>query len=330
MSRCLTLAKKGLGHVSPNPLVGCVVVYDGRIISEGFHKQYGGPHAEVNAINALEEHEILKSSTIYVNLEPCAHQGKTPPCASLLIEKQVSKVVIGMKDPYHEVSGKGIQMLLDAGIEVETGVLEKSCIELNKRFICNQNQKRPYVILKWAESLDGFIGQEEKIQISGLKAQTILHEWRTQEDAFMIGTNTLIKDNPKLSVRLVEGRQPIRVAIDFYNRTREMSLNFKDGSQKTILLNHAIESVSNNIQYAKIKDKSPRVILDKLWELNIGSVVVEGGAQLLNSFIAAGIYDEIRVFKSKSIHLNQGIKAPQLDLDPKSEFDLENDFLISY
>ncbi len=330
ISRCITLAKKGLGQVSPNPLVGCVIVHNGRIISESYHKIYGGPHAEVNAINALDDHEILKDCTVYVNLEPCAHYGKTPPCAQLLIEKQVKKVVIGMQDPYPEVAGKGIQMLKQAGIKVEVGVLEKNCQEVNKRFLCNLNHQRPYVILKWAESADGFIGQSKPIQISGEKARQIVHEWRTQEDAFLVGTNTLLIDNPQLNVRFAKGRNPIRIALDFHLKSEAQQLHFKDNSQRSLILNGIKNEISGQLEYQLINNTQVSTILKKLWELKIGSIVVEGGAAILNSFIQSGLYDEIKIFKSKQLQLNNGVKAPFIETDPKSELDLGDDILISY
>lgn len=330
ISRCITLAKKGLGHVSPNPLVGCVIVHKGRIVAESYHKLYGGPHAEVNAINALEDHEILRQSTVYVNLEPCAHYGKTPPCAALLIEKKVAKVVIGMTDPYPEVAGKGIAMLKDAGIEVELGVLEKDCQHLNRRFMVNQTEQRPYVILKWAESADGYVGQGSRIQISGQEAMTMLHQWRSEEDAFMVGTNTLLSDNPKLNVRHVKGRHPIRIAIDRQLKSEGLDLEFFKPGQRSILLNDKKDLVIGDLEYHKITDNSTRSILQKLHELRIGSVVIEGGPTLLKSFIEQGLYDEIRVFKSRKVTLGHGLPAPDIRLYPKSEIELGDDILIIF
>lgn len=330
ISRCIALAKKGLGHVSPNPLVGCVIVHNGRIVAESYHKLYGGPHAEVNAINALEEHEILRQSTVYVNLEPCAHYGKTPPCANLLIEKKVARVVIGMTDPYPEVASKGIAMLKDAGIEVEVGVLEKDCQHLNRRFIINQSEQRPYIILKWAESADGFVGNGQRTQISGQEAMTLLHQWRSEEDAFMVGTNTLLTDNPKLNVRHVKGRNPIRVAIDMSLKSEGLELEFNKPGQRTILLNGKKDLMNGDLEYHKINDNSVQSIIRKLHELRIGSVVIEGGPELLNSFIEQGLYDEIRVFKSKTKTLGQGIPAPDMQLYPKSEIELGEDILIIF
>lgn len=330
MQMCLNQAQKGFGHVSPNPMVGCVIVHNEQVVSASYHKIYGGPHAEVNAIHQMDAHDILKDSTVYVSLEPCAHFGKTPPCASLLIDKQVKKVVIATTDPFKEVSGKGIQMLKDAGIEVVCGVLEKEAQQLNRRFFINQTQHRPYVILKWAESKDGFMGNDTVKQISGTEAKTLLHRWRSEEDAFMVGTNTLIKDNPQLNTRLYKGKDPIRIAIDFELRSKEMPLHFFEPGQNTIILNSQKEGIENQVNFVKIEDNSVSSILKKLHELKIGSLVVEGGAQLLNSFIEAGIYDEVRIFSSKTLKLNNGIAAPDLILPAAQVSDLGDDVLTVF
>lgn len=330
MQMCLNEAQKGFGQVSPNPMVGCVIVHNDQVISASYHKIYGGPHAEVNAIQQLEDHNILKNSTVYVSLEPCAHFGKTPPCASLLIEKQVKKVVIATKDPFAEVSGRGIQMLEDAGIEVVCGVLEKEAQSLNRRFFINQTKQRPYVILKWAESKDGFIGNNSTRKISGKDAQILLHQWRSEEDAFLVGTNTLIKDNPQLNTRLIQGKNPIRIAVDFQLRSEGMPLHFYETNQKTILLNGLKNGTENNINYIKLDDSSVSTILKKLHELKIGSLVVEGGTQLINSFIKADYYDEVRRFSSKNLKLETGIPAPDLILPPSQVSDLGEDILTVY
>ena len=330
MQMCLNEAQKGFGQVSPNPMVGCVIVHNDQVISASYHKIYGGPHAEVNAIQQLEDHNILKNSTVYVSLEPCAHFGKTPPCASLLIEKQVKKVVIATKDPFAEVSGRGIQMLEDAGIEVVCGVLEKEAQSLNRRFFINQTKQRPYVILKWAESKDGFIGNNSTRKISGKDAQLLLHQWRSEEDAFLVGTNTLIKDNPQLNTRLIQGKNPIRIAVDFQLHSEGMPLHFYETNQKTILLNGLKNGTENNINYIKLDDSSVSTILKKLHELKIGSLVVEGGTQLINSFIKADCYDEVRRFSSKNLKLETGIPAPDLILPPSQVSDLGEDILTVY
>lgn len=331
MHRCLVLAEKGLGHVSPNPMVGCVIVYNGRIISEGYHKAYGGPHAEVNAINALDELSILRDCTVYVNLEPCAHHGKTPPCANLLAENKVGEVIIGTTDPNPLVAGKGIQILKAAGIPVTSGILENECLEANRRFFVNQLKKRPYVILKWAESADGFLGRQgERTSISGKESLAMTHKWRTEEDAYLIGTNTLLTDNPRLDSRLADGRNPIRIAIDFELKSENLPLEFKQGTQRTIILNGKLDALVDNVEYIKIPDRTIQSILNALWLKNIGSLVVEGGAQLLGSFLEHGIYDEVRIIKSKELKLSQGIKAPTFDGKAIEILEFEQDIYSRY
>ena len=330
MHLCLIQAQKGFGHVSPNPMVGCVIVHNDQVVSASYHKIFGGPHAEVNAIHQMDAHDILKDSTVYVSLEPCAHFGKTPPCASLLIEKQVKKVVIAMSDPYHEVSGKGIQMLKNAGIEVVCGVLENEARQLNKRFVTNQIKQRPYIILKWAESADGFMGNSDTKKISGEEAQTMLHRWRSEEDAFMVGTNTLIQDNPQLNTRLVKGKNPVRIAIDFHLKAENLPLHFFESDQKTIILNGKKTGEQGVLNFVQIDNCSIPHILEKLHELKIGSLVVEGGTQLLNSFVKAGLYDEVRRFSSKSVKLHSGIAVPDLVLPASQVSDLGEDILTVF
>jgi len=326
----LNLAQKGFGMVSPNPMVGCVIVHNGQIIGEGFHQQYGGPHAEVNAINAVVDHSLLKDSTVYVTLEPCSHFGKTPPCANLLIQHGVKKVVIACLDPNPLVAGKGVKLLQDAGIVVEVGLLEQEALELNKRFITYHNKKRPYIILKWAMSKDAYMSHPNTKQISGLEAQKLLHLWRTQEDAFVIGTNTLLIDNPQLNSRFVNGKNPIRVAIDFDLKSQNLPFHFYDQSQKTIVLNGIKESLDGTIEYLKIKNKAPETIVNCLYQKSIQSIVIEGGQHLLSSFINAGLYEEIRVFKSKHLVLNGGQLAPEHPELNAAISDLETDELWVY
>lgn len=329
MMECLSLAQQGLGYVSPNPLVGCVIVHNNQIIGSGFHELYGGPHAEVNAIRSVQNQELLKESCVYVNLEPCAHYGKTPPCSLLLIEKKVKRVVIAMTDPFPEVSGKGIALLRDAGIEVVVGVMENEAKALNKRFLTNQIEKRPYIILKWALSKDGYIDGKQK-QISGSEAQIKLHQWRSEEDAFMVGTNTLFNDNPALSNRLWQGPNPIRVAIDFDLKSMNHSLKFYDQTQKTIILNGVKDEIDGNVTYKKINSKSTEDIVKALHSLRIGSVVIEGGAQLLQSFINDGLYDEVRIFTSKNLVLESGTKGPLFSGTVTEEQNLADDVLRIY
>ena len=323
------MAEKGFGHVSPNPMVGCVIVHEGEIIGSGYHQKYGAEHAEVNAIKNVKNHDLLKNSTVYVSLEPCSHYGKTPPCADLLIQSGVKKVVLACLDPNPLVSGKGIEKLKAAGIEVTWGVLEKESKKLNKRFFTNILKNRPYIILKWAESKDGFIASDEIKQISGLAAQTRLHKWRSEEDAFLVGTNTLLLDNPQLNTRLWKGKNPIRVAIDFHLKSENKHLKFYDQSQRTIILNGSKNGLFDGIEYLTIENNLSHT-LDILYQKNIGSLVVEGGAMLLNSFLEAGLFDEIRILKSKNTELFSGLKAPVIDFHATKSEDLIDDILTVY
>ncbi len=327
MRKCLELAGKGFGMVSPNPMVGCIIVKDGEIIGQSYHKIFGGPHAEVNAMEDVKEKQNIEGSTVYVSLEPCSHHGKTPPCADLLIEKRVKEVVVGIKDPNPIVEGKGIEKLIQAGISVKSGILESECRKLNKRFFTFQIKKRPYVILKWAESADGFMGTDVKLQISGLAAQTRLHKWRSEEDAFLVGTNTLLQDNPQLNARLWKGKNPTRVAVDMQLRSDLKPLKFYDQSQKTIILNGLRKEEQPQTNWLKIKNNSPSEILHALYEQNIGSLVVEGGFAILQSFLNSGLYDEIRRFRSKEKRIHSGIPSPKIDFSPTFSEDLIDDDL---
>jgi diaminohydroxyphosphoribosylaminopyrimidine deaminase/5-amino-6-(5-phosphoribosylamino)uracil reductase len=312
MQRALELAALGTGSVSPNPLVGCVIVSQDTIIGEGWHQQYGGPHAEVNAVNAVTDFEKLKDATVYVTLEPCSHFGKTPPCADLLIRHQVKKVVICNIDPFPLVAGKGIQKLKDAGIEVETGLLEEEGRYLNRRFFKSVESDRPYIILKWAETADGFLaGADQKpLKITGAFSDMLVHKWRSEEDAIMVGTNTAAIDNPSLNVRHWEVENPVRVLIDSTFKL-DKKLRVFDQSQKTIIFNTIEDRTEGENLYIKISKGSENLseILDKLHELKIRSVLVEGGAALLSSFIRNGLFDEIRILKNKSA-IASGIPAP--------------------
>ena len=337
MNRCLELAKLGEGSTSPNPMVGCVIVYDGENIGEGYHQKHGGPHAEVNAINSVKNLELLKKSTLYVTLEPCSHFGLTPPCSDLIVAHQIPKVVIGTIDPFAKVAGRGIEKLRNAGIEVEIGILEKECREINKRFFTFHEKKRPYIILKWAETIDGFIDLErsetefgEPTWITGEKALRRVHEIRAVEDAIFVGTNTALKDNPSLTVRRCPGRNPIRVVLDNQLRLPK-NLNLFDGSVKTIVFNSKQNREAENISFVKInfsKNILPQ-ILEKLYNENILSVIVEGGKQLLESFLVANIWDEAHQFIGDK-YFNDGIKAPQISGNIVSSEKLDSDKFIVY
>lgn len=341
MRRALDLATLGRGHVSPNPMVGCVIVHDlnggtghpaggestrgtstpGRIIGEGWHQRYGEAHAERNAIFSVrpaDEH-LLPESTAYVTLEPCSHYGKQPPCANLLIEKRIGRVICCNDDPNPLVAGQGFQKLRDAGIPVETGLLAEDGRALNARFFTFMEQQRPYIILKWAETNDGFIGGEggQPLQISGPLARRLVHKWRSEEDAIMVGTNTARADNPRLNVRLwpvpdAAGQNPTRIVID---RQLQLptTLNLFDDSQPTLVYNHTKTEITGQTSYVQLSPDEPFLaqLLADLYERRIQSVLVEGGTTLLNSFIDAGVWDEMRVLRSPMM-IGQGIAAPRV------------------
>ena len=321
MERALELAGLALGFVSPNPLVGCVIVHNHKIIGEGYHRQYGGPHAEVNAVNSVVDKALLAHSTVYVTLEPCSHFGKTPPCADLLIKHKVEKVVVAVQDPNPKVSGRGIQKLRDAGINVEVGLLREEAETLNKRFFKAFEKKRPYIILKWAQTLDGFIAREnyDSKWISDDYSRLLVHQWRAQEDAIMVGKNTAHYDDPTLTVREIKGTNPIRVVLD---RKLELSAAlkvFSDGGSTLCYNSVKSEQGSGGVEYVKIKEESMlEEILADLGTRNIQSVFVEGGAALLSSFIDNGLWDEARVFTSPN-KFKSGIKAPILNNLVKDE-----------
>ncbi len=321
MRRALELAALGRGHVSPNPIVGCVIVHDAtkRIIGEGWHQRYGQAHAERNAIVSVrpEDEHLLPESTVYVTLEPCSHFGKQPPCADLLIEGRIGRVVCCNDDPNPLVAGQGFQKLRNAGIPVETGVLAEVGRELNARFFTFIEKQRPYIILKWAETADGYIAGEggQQVQISGPLSQRLVHRWRAEEDAILVGTNTARTDNPRLNVRLVPGRNPTRVVIDKQLQLPE-SLNLFDSSQPTLGYNFIKTETVGQTTYIQLHPDKPFLpqLLTDLYQRNIQSVLVEGGTTLLNSFMDAGLWDEGRVFRSQtmlgSTPLNGGVKAP--------------------
>jgi diaminohydroxyphosphoribosylaminopyrimidine deaminase/5-amino-6-(5-phosphoribosylamino)uracil reductase len=319
MHRCIELARKGKGLVAPNPMVGCVIVHDAKIIGEGWHMKYGQPHAEVNAINSVEDKKLLKSSTLYVNLEPCAHHGKTPPCADLIIAMNIPYVVIGCVDSFSLVQGKGIEKMMRAGIDVKTGVLEKESRHLNRRFFTFHEQKRPFVILKWAETADGFIDRtrhsdtEPPLRISSPESVQLLHRWRSEEQAILIATNTALLDNPRLTAREQNGMNPLRIAIDRNNRI-PATHHLKDGSTPTLILTEKPEENSLNLEYVKLSFDSREHFLSELfrelYRRQILSVLVEGGASLLNSFFFSGKWDEARVFIAP-VEIYEGVQSPE-------------------
>jgi len=332
MQRALDLAGLGLGKVSPNPMVGCVVVRDGLIIGEGWHQDFGGPHAEVNALGMIDNQDLLRESTIYVNLEPCSHFGKTPPCTDLLIASKVKKVVIGTRDPNPKVGGSGIQKLRQQGVEVLEGVLKVESVELNKRFFMNHIGKRPYIILKWAQTGDGFVAREDNSSkwISSQESRKMVHKWRAEEDSILVGRKTVEVDNPKLTVRDWEGRDPVRIVIDPSNELSE-EYHVKDRIVNTLIYNSKQHSESENLSYVKIVNEKDFVygIIKDLREREIGSLLVEGGSHTLQCFIDSGIWDEARVFTSKSM-FQKGISAPELKVPANSSVSLGDDLLEFY
>lgn len=332
MRRCLALAALGKGNVSPNPMVGCVIVHNDTVIGEGYHQVYGGPHAEVNAIQSVEEKSLLKESTVYVNLEPCSHFGKTPPCADLLVQSGVKKVVIANKDPNPLVNGTGIHKLLNAGIEVVTDVLQDEGILLNKVFFTQKILQRPYVILKWAQSADGYMGKEnERTIISGETAQLYSHKLRHDYDAIMVGTNTAIIDNPMLTDRYWNGKQPMRVLID-KNLNVPKTHHLFDGSVSTVVYNELEDYESKNLIYKKLTngDNWVYIILDDLNTRNISSLIVEGGGVTLQKFIDLEVWDELHIIQSKENNIHYGIKPPRYHGIKVETMDLVQDVVTLY
>jgi diaminohydroxyphosphoribosylaminopyrimidine deaminase / 5-amino-6-(5-phosphoribosylamino)uracil reductase len=331
MLRAMELAQNGLGTARPNPLVGCVIVRDGKIIGEGWHKNYGGPHAEVNAVNNVENKELLNDSTLYVNLEPCAHFGKTPPCADLLVSHQVKKVVIANVDSNPLVGGKGIEKLKSAGIEVVTGIMEKEGRELNKRFFTFIEKKRPYIILKWAQTADGFLGRInfDSKWISNDLSRKLVHKWRSEEAGILIGPNTAQYDNPRLNVREWNGQNPVRLVVDRYLRL-DKELFLFDKTQPTICYNTQKDQEEQNLLFKKLNETAFLTnLMEDLYKRQIQSLIVEGGAMLLNYFILNRLWDEARVFYSNSI-FGEGISAPSFTGKILAEERILNDRLVYY
>ena len=320
MQRCIDLARKGIRSVAPNPMVGCVLVINNKIIGEGYHQFFGGPHAEVNAINNVLNTKALKKATLYVSLEPCSHMGKTAPCADLIIKKGIQNVVIGTRDPNPLVGGKGIEKLKNAGIEVEEGVLQDQCLELNKRFFTFHEKRRPYVILKWAQTLDGFLdriredNKQEVNWISAPETKTLVHKWRSEEQSILVGRNTILNDNPSLTVREYGGTNPIRLVIDSQLQISG-SLNVYSEDAPTIVFNRLKDATEKNIEFVKIKETSTKNILDELYKRGIQSVFVEGGSRTLQYFIIDNVWDEARVIVGRK-SFKEGYKAPVINRIP--------------
>lgn len=324
INRCIEIANNGLGYTRPNPMVGCVIVYENTIIGEGFTSPYGGHHAEVNAISTVKDKSLLKKSTLYVTLEPCSHFGKTPPCSNLIIEHHIPKVVIGALDTNSKVSGKGIEALKAAGCEVIVGVMENECKTHHKRFFTFQNKKRPYIILKWAETLDGYIAplnnhEQKPFWISNSYSRQLVHKWRSEEHAILVGANTVLADNPSLTVRDWTGQNPIRIVLDRDGNLPKDHVIFNNVSETLII-------TKNNIDYSK--DIASQVC-SYLYEKEIQSVIIEGGSKTLQSFIDEKLWDEARVFTGK-MALNQGVKVPKLKGKLISERMIMDDHLKTY
>ncbi|MFC0344453.1 bifunctional diaminohydroxyphosphoribosylaminopyrimidine deaminase/5-amino-6-(5-phosphoribosylamino)uracil reductase RibD [Epilithonimonas hispanica] len=327
IQRCIELAEKALGKTYPNPLVGSVIVHNDRIIGEGFHKKAGEPHAEINAINSIkdEDKHLIPESTIYVSLEPCAHFGKTPPCALKIKELGFKKVVIGAMDSHDKVNGKGKKIITDAGIEVVSSVLENDCRKLNKRFFTYHERKRPFIILKWAQSTDGFMDKDFKpIQISNSLSKQFVHQMRSEEHSILIGKNTALHDNPSLTVREIEGRNPIRILIDF-NLEVSQDSNIHNDEAETIIFNSVKNFEDKNLKLIKVeRENSLNQILEKLYELQIQSVIIEGGRFTLQEFINQNLWDEALIFKNPNLNLENGTKAPEFNFNPKKTENLRD------
>ena len=335
MKRCLQLAENGLGTTYPNPLVGSVIVHKDTIIGEGWHRKSGEPHAEVNAVRSVKDQSLLKDATLYVNLEPCSHFGKTPPCSDLIVSLGIPQVVIGTVDPHAKVAGQGIERLRNAGVNVTVGILEQECLAINKRFFTFHNQKRPYIILKWAESADGFIAPLQKetqqpVWISGELSRQLVHKWRSEEQSILVGTQTVIDDNPKLNVRdWARNNQPIRLVIDKSGRIPAQSHIF-DNQQPTVVFSEkAVSSGKENIIFERLdfdKDIVPQ-LAKVLYSRGIQSIIVEGGRQTLQSFIDVGIWDEARIFVGDA-SLQKGISAPTLHRENATRYSVGHDELL--
>ncbi|AWA31316.1 bifunctional diaminohydroxyphosphoribosylaminopyrimidine deaminase/5-amino-6-(5-phosphoribosylamino)uracil reductase RibD [Flavobacterium magnum] len=306
MKRCLELAQNGLGTTFPNPLVGSVIVHNGIIVGEGWHRKAGEPHAEVHAIHSVKDTSLLEKSTLYVNLEPCSHFGKTPPCCDLIISRSIPEIVVGISDPFSKVAGEGIRKLVASGKKVTVGIIEKECAAINRRFFTFHNKKRPYIILKWAETADGFIAPKTRTQsspvwITGEASRQLVHKWRSEEQAILIGTQTAVDDNPTLTTRDWAGRNPIRIVIDRHHRIPKENHIF-DNQAETIVITEADIDFTQN---------PAAQLADFLYKRHIQSVIIEGGTKTLQTFIDAGYWDEARIFKGQ-MSFGDGVRAPQV------------------
>jgi diaminohydroxyphosphoribosylaminopyrimidine deaminase/5-amino-6-(5-phosphoribosylamino)uracil reductase len=336
MKRCIELAQNGIGNTYPNPMVGAVLVYNDKIIGEGYHHKFGEAHAEVNAVQAVKDEHLLKNATLYVNLEPCSHHGNTPPCAEMIVKNKIPRVVIGTRDTSGKVSGKGIEILKQGGCQVEEGVLEEECREVNKRFFTYQEKKRPYVVLKWAQTMDGFIDKlrkaDDPIQpnwITNQIAKKTVHKWRAEEEAILVGSVTTLKDNPQLTVREWKGKDPLRLVLDKNFDIDDSYRLINDSLQTVVFIDKEVsrKKFNNTNTNAEIKqiDFSENVIvqvLDYLYENKISSLIVEGGSFTLNQFISEGLWDEARIFVGDKF-FHEGVKAPDFPKIKAKKVDFE-------
>lgn len=320
MKRCFQLAEQGLGHAAPNPMVGSVIVHDGKVIGEGYHQTYGEGHAEVNAVASVANKSLLADSTIYVNLEPCAHHGKTPPCADMIITNRIPRVVVSNIDPFEKVAGAGIKRMRDAGIEVTTGILESEGLELNRRFFTFHTKQRPYIILKWAQTTDGFLdhvrspeSSEKPLKITSKETNQLVHKWRTEESAILVGSNTAHLDDPQLTARLWPGKNPLRILIDPRLSVPASAKLLRDGLP-TLVFNTVKSGVENNATYhqlAEVNDLLPEM-MKTLHHSGVQSMIVEGGRATLQNFIDAELWDEARVLTGPQ-RIGSGVAAPNLN-----------------
>lgn len=336
IKRCIELARNGFGTTYPNPMVGSVIVYKDKVIGEGWHKKAGEPHAEVNAIRSVKDKSLLKKATIYVSLEPCSHFGKTPPCCDLIIEHKIPNVVVGTVDPNEKVAGRGIKKIIESGSNVIVGILEEECNELNNRFFTFHQKKRPYIILKWAESLDGFLAPKKEndqdrkpVWITNTYSRQLVHNWRSKEQAILVGTQTVIDDNPKLNVRDWSGNNPVRVVLDQNSRIPENSAVFDDNVKTIVFTKSEIVNEKENTTFEVIDFNQNIIpqILEVLYQNEIQSVIIEGGLQTLQTFINQNIWDEARIFKG-NISFEKGTKAPILSGKILSKINIAGDELI--
>jgi len=338
IQRCINLAQNALGNTYPNPMVGSIVVYEDKIIGEGWHQKAGEAHAEVNAIASVKDKSLLKKSILYVSLEPCSHFGKTPPCADLIVAHKIPKVVIGCLDPNEVVAGRGVKKLLEAGCKTKLGILQEECQKINKRFFTFHQKKRPYIILKWAQTADGFIAPKNQesgkpFWITGDASKQLVHKWRSEEHAILVGTNTVLKDNPQLNIRMWEGNNPVKVVLDQHLKIKPDTAVF-DGISETIVITSKQHTAFPKLPKVKFEAidfdwNLPNKICEVLFKHKIQSVIVEGGAMTLNTFIDAGMWDEARVFAGTP-QLKTGISAPKFDSKPSETMQIGEDTLKLY